>query len=146
MSAHMVCGVHHRVTVSSGSPFEDRVGYSRAVRVGPFVAVAGTTAPGPTASAQTREVLQRIAAALTEVGASLSDVVRTRIFVTDIASWPEVGAVHAEVFGAIRPAATMVEVSALIDPGLVVEIEADAYVTGGDEDVNWANTPSGPGA
>lgn len=146
MSAHMVCGVHHRLTVSSGSPFEDRVGYSRAVRVGPFVAVAGTTAPGPTASAQTREALQRIAAALAEVGASLSDVVRTRIFVTDIASWPEVGAVHAEVFGAIRPAATMVEVSALIDPGLVVEIEADAYVTGGDEDGNGANTPSGPGA
>ncbi|OKH70395.1 endoribonuclease L-PSP [Mycobacterium sp. SWH-M1] len=146
MSAHMVCGVHHRVTVSSGSPFEDRVGYSRAVRVGPFVAVAGTTAPGPTASAQTREALQRIAAALAEVGASLSDVVRTRIFVTDIASWPEVGAVHAEVFGAIRPAATMVEVSALIDPGLVVELEADAYVTGGDEDGSGANTPSGPGA
>lgn len=146
MSAHMVCGVHHRVTVSSGSPFEDRVGYSRAVRVGPFVAVAGTTAPGPTASAQTREALQRIAAALAEVGASLSDVVRTRIFVTDIASWPEVGAVHAEAFGAIRPAATMVEVSALIDPGLVVEIEADAYVTGGDEGGSGANTPSGPGA
>ena len=84
MSAHMVCGVHHRVTVSSGSPFEDRVGYSRAVRVGPFVAVAGTTAPGPTASAQTREALRRIAAALAEVGASLSDVVRTRIFVNNM--------------------------------------------------------------
>lgn len=120
--------MQHRVNVSSGSPFEDQVGYSRAVRVGPLVAVAGTTAPGPDAATQAREVLRRIAIALGEVGASLSDVVRTRMYVTDIAAWPEVGAVHADVFGAIRPVTTMVEVSALIDPELFVEIEADAYV------------------
>ena len=77
--------------------------------------------------AQTREVLRRIEIALTEAGAALSDVVRTRIYVTDIARWREVAAVHAEVFGEIRPAATMVEVAALIEPGLLVEIEADAY-------------------
>lgn len=123
--------MQHRVNVSSGSPFEDQVGYSRAVRVGPLVAVAGTTAPGPDAATQAREVLRRIAIALGEVGASLSDVVRTRLYVTDIAAWSEVGAVHADVFGAIRPVTTMVEVSALIDPGLFVEIEADAYLAGG---------------
>lgn len=138
--------MNQRVTVSSGSPFEAEVGYSRAVRVGPFVAVAGTTAPGPTAGEQTREALRRIASALDEVGASLSDVIRTRIFVTDIASWPEVGAVHAEIFGAIRPVATMVEVSALIDPGLLVEIEADAYLDdGGAAGGSGANSPSTPG-
>jgi len=120
--------VHQRVNVSSDSPFEDAVGYSRAVRVGPFVAVAGTTAPGADAAEQAREVLRRIAVALGEVGASLSDVVRTRMFVTDISTWQEVGAVHAEVFGAVRPVTTMVEVAALIDPGLFVEIEVDAYV------------------
>ncbi|TRW84855.1 RidA family protein [Mycolicibacterium sp. 018/SC-01/001] len=136
--------MHHRVNVSSGSPFEDRVGYSRAVRVGPFIAVAGTTAPGPDPAHQTREVLQRIATALGEVGAGLSDVIRTRIFVTDIGCWPEVGAVHAEIFGAIRPVTTMVEVAALIAPDLYVEIEADAYL-GGGEDVSGANNPSPPG-
>ncbi len=120
--------VHRRLNVSSGSAFESEVGYSRAVRTGAHIAVAGTTAPGDTAAAQTREALRRIEVALGEVGASLSDVVRTRIFVTDISCWREIGAVHAEVFGDIRPAATMVEVSALIAPDLVVEIEADAYV------------------
>lgn len=120
--------VHRRVNVSSGSPFESEVGYSRAVRTGEHIAVAGTTAPGESPAAQTREALRRIEVALGEVGASLSDVVRTRIFVTDIRYWREVGAVHAEVFGDIRPAATMVEVSALIAPDLLVEIEADAYV------------------
>ena len=118
----------HRVNVSSGSAFESEVGYSRAVRVGAHVAVAGTTAPGDSPAAQAREALRRIETALLEVGASLSDVVRTRIFVTDIASWREIGAVHAEIFGDIRPAATMVEVSALIAPELVVEIEAEAYL------------------
>ncbi|KAA0100967.1 RidA family protein [Mycolicibacterium sp. P1-18] len=118
-----------RVNVSSGSAFEAEVGYSRAVRVGPLVVVAGTTAPGPDVAAQAREALRRITIALDEVGASLGDVIRTRMFVTDIASWREVGAVHAEVFGNVAPASTMVEVSALIAPDLYVEIEVDAYVS-----------------
>ncbi|MFE3542242.1 Rid family hydrolase [Nocardia sp. NPDC059177] len=125
-----------RVNISSASDFEDVVGYSRAVRVGAHVVVSGTTAavPGGGAvggddiGAQTREVLARIAAALEQAGASLRDVVRTRMFVTDIARWPEVAAAHAAVFGAIRPAAAMYEVSALIAPELLVEIEADAIV------------------
>jgi enamine deaminase RidA (YjgF/YER057c/UK114 family) len=117
-----------RRIVSSGSDFESAVGYSRAVRLGRHIMVAGTTASGPDTATQTREALRRIEVALREVGAAMSDVVRTRIFVTDIARWREVGAVHAEVFGDIRPAATMVEVSALISPELLVEIEADAIV------------------
>jgi enamine deaminase RidA (YjgF/YER057c/UK114 family) len=120
--------VVQRVNVSSGSQFEATVGYSRAVRLGSHVVVAGTTGPGDGPAAQTREALRRIEIALNEAGASLSDVVRTRIFVTDISAWQEVGLVHAEVFGDIRPVATMVEVSALISPDLVVEIEADAIV------------------
>ncbi|MCW2731203.1 MAG: putative translation initiation inhibitor, yjgF family [Mycobacterium sp.] len=118
-----------RINVSSGSAFEAQVGYSRAVRIGPLVVVAGTTAPGDDVATQTREVLRRIEIALGEVGAALTDVVRTRMFVTDIAFWSEVGAVHQEVFGAVRPVATMVEVSALIAPNLHVEIEVDAYVS-----------------
>lgn len=117
-----------RQNISSGSPYEAQVGYSRAVRVGPHVAVAGTTAPGAGPAAQAREALRRIEAALHEAGAALSDVVRTRLYVTDISSWAEVGAVHSEFFGDIRPVTTMVEVSALISPELVVEIEADAFV------------------
>lgn len=120
-----------RRTVSSNSPYEGAVGYSRAVRVGPHVAVAGTTGRGDDVAAQTRDPLQRIESALREAGASLRDVIRTRIYVTDITGWQEVGAVHAEVFKGIEPVATMVEVSALIAPGLLVEIEADAYVPGG---------------
>ncbi|MDR3659750.1 MAG: RidA family protein [Mycobacterium sp.] len=119
-----------RVQVSSDSPFEDEVGYARAVRIGPMVAVSGTTAPGDGVAAQAREAFRRIAIALHEAGASMSDVIRTRMYVTDISRWRELGAVHAEVFGEIRPAATMVEVSALIAPDLLVEIEVDAYVTG----------------
>ena len=118
-----------RQLVSSGAAFEERVGYSRAVRVGPLVVVAGTTAPGDGAAAQAREALRRIESALHDCGASMTDVVRTRMFVTDIARWPEIAAVHAEVFGDIRPVTSMVEVSALIAPDLVVEIEADAYVS-----------------
>jgi enamine deaminase RidA (YjgF/YER057c/UK114 family) len=118
-----------RVNISSGSEFETAVGYSRAVRMGRHVVVAGTTAPGDDIAIQTREALRRIEIALREAGAALSNVVRTRMFVTDIARWPEVGAVHAEVFGDIRPVTTMVEVSALISPDLMVEIEADAYLT-----------------
>lgn len=117
-----------RRNVSSGSEFEDLVGYSRAVRAGAYVVVAGTTAPGDDLATQTRKTLRRIEIALHEVGASLSDVVRTRIYVTDISRWREVGEVHAEVFGDIRPVATMVEVSALISPELLVEIEADAVL------------------
>jgi enamine deaminase RidA (YjgF/YER057c/UK114 family) len=118
-----------RLSVSSDSPFEDRVGYSRAVRVGPLVVVAGTTAPGDGLAAQTREVFRRIEAALIEAGAALSDVVRTRMYMTDISHWDVVAAVHAEVFGDIRPVATMVEVSALISPELLVEVDVDAYLS-----------------
>ena len=117
-----------RCTVSSGSEYEATVGYSRAVRTGPYIAVAGTTGEGDGIAAQAREALRRIEIALKQAGGSLSDVVRTRIFVTDISLWQDVGAVHAEVFGDIRPVATMVEVSALISPNLLVEIEVDAYV------------------
>lgn len=120
----------NRKLVFSDSAFESVVGYSRAVRIGPHVSVAGTTGAGPAddIAAQTRDALRRIEIALQQAGAALTDVVRTRIYVTDISRWREVGAVHEEVFGAIRPAATMVEVSALIAPELLVEIEADAYV------------------
>ena len=118
-----------RVNVFSDSPFEERVGYARAVRVGPLVVVAGTTAPGDGIADQAREVFRRIEIALTEAGAALTDVIRTRMFVTDITRWPEVATVHAEVFGDIRPVATMVEVTALISPDLLVEIEVDAYLT-----------------
>jgi enamine deaminase RidA (YjgF/YER057c/UK114 family) len=123
----------NRTVVSSGSDFESVVGYSRAVRVGPHLAVAGTTGAGPAddIAAQTRDALRRIEIALGQAGAALTDVVRTRIYVTDISRWREVAAVHEQIFGAIRPAATMVEVSALIAPELLVEIEADAYVDAG---------------
>ncbi|ORB75788.1 RidA family protein [Mycobacterium scrofulaceum] len=133
----------NRTLVSSESEFEDTVGYSRAVRVGPHVSVAGTTGAGPATdvAAQTRDALRRIETALGRAGAALTDVVRTRVYVTDISRWREVAAVHAEVFGTIRPAATMVEVSALIAPELLVEIEADAYV----DPPAAGNVPSGPG-
>jgi enamine deaminase RidA (YjgF/YER057c/UK114 family) len=116
-----------RHTVLSDSEYESVVGYSRAVRIGPFIAVAGTTADGDGIAAQTREVLRRIEIALQQAGGSLADVVRTRMYVTDISQWQEVAAVHAEVFGEIRPVTTMVEVSALISPELLVEVEVDAY-------------------
>src|SRR4051794_41087792 len=123
-----------RQLVSSGARWESVVGYSRAVRVGPWVFVAGTTAAaegggavgGTDIAAQTREALRRIAGALEQAGSGLQDVVRTRMFVTDIARWNEVGLAHGEVFGDIRPVTSMVEVRALIDPALLVEIEADA--------------------
>ena len=125
-----------RQLVSSGAIWESVVGYSRAVRVGSWVSVAGTTAAaegggaigGADVGAQAREALRRIAAALEQAGAGLQDVVRTRIFVTDISSWQEVGRAHGEFFGSIRPATSMVEVSRLIDPALLVEIDADAVV------------------
>lgn len=130
-----------RRNVSSGSEFETTVGYSRAVRTGPLVVVSGTTASGDTIADQAREALRRIETALNEVEASMSDVVRTRMYVTDISRWREVADVHAEVFGDIRPAATMVEVSSLISPEPMVEIEVDAYICG----ASGENRPSASG-
>ena len=126
-----------RRLVSSGAVWESVVGYSRAVRVGPWVSVAGTTAAaegggavgGDDVGAQAREALRRIVAALERAGAGPEHVVRTRMFVTDISRWEEVGRAHGAVFGDIRPATSMVEVSGLIDTALLVEIEADAVIT-----------------
>ena len=122
--------------MSSGALWEPVVGYSRAVRVGRSVWVAGTTAAaegggavgGDDIAEQTREALRRIESALQQAGAGLEDVVRTRLYVTDISRWREVGQAHGEVFGLIRPATSMLQVSALIDPALLVEVEADAVV------------------
>ena len=125
-----------RQNISSGAKWEPVVGYSRAVKVGPFIHVAGTTAvdgagavvaPGD-AYTQTAFILKKIETALKEGGATMADVVRTRMFVTDISLFDDVGRAHGEVFRDIRPAATMVEVKALVSPGMVIEIEADAYV------------------
>jgi enamine deaminase RidA (YjgF/YER057c/UK114 family) len=117
-----------RRNVSSDSVYEPEVGFSRAVRVGPHVVVAGTVGKGADIAAQAQDALRRIGIALREVGAGLTDVIRTRMYVTDITKWREVGAVHAEVFGDVRPVTSMLEVSALIAPEFLVEIEADAYV------------------
>ncbi|MDE2483485.1 MAG: RidA family protein [bacterium] len=118
----------HRRHIASGSIWEERVGYSRAVRVGNHVHVAGTTSDGPDAYVQAKGAIAKIEQALEEAGASLDDVVRTRLFVTDIADWELVGRAHAEAFADVRPVTTMVEVSRLIAPDLYVEIEADAYI------------------
>lgn len=123
-----------RRLASTGSPWEPKVGYSRAVRVGGQIAVTGTVgieADGrfaPTLEAQSRRALTIIKAALEALGGSLEDVVRTRIYVTDISRWEEAGRAHGEFFGSIRPATTMVEVARLIDDAALVEIEADAIV------------------
>jgi len=124
-----------RKNISSGSPWEDVVGYSRAVRVGNVVEVAGTTAmDGDTligknnVYAQAAYIFTKIEQALLQAGASMSDVVRTRMFVTDISQWEQVGKAHGEVFGHIKPVATMVEIKALIDPELLIEIEVTAII------------------
>jgi enamine deaminase RidA (YjgF/YER057c/UK114 family) len=122
--------------VSSGTQWEPIVGYSRAVRVGDVVCVSGTTATGPDGrivgvgdpAAQTRQVIENLRTALAQTGARLEDVVRTRIYVTDISRWDAIGRVHGEYFAEIRPATSMVEVRALIDPEMLVEIEADAII------------------
>ena len=120
----------------SGGPWERAVGYSRAVRAGPFVFVAGCTAVGPdgelvggaSAYAQAVQACRNVESALGQCGATLADVVQTRMYVTDISRWEEVGRAHAETFGGAPPVSAMVEVSALIDPRILVEIEATAYV------------------
>ena len=126
-----------RRRASTGSAWEPVVGYSRAVRVGDAIHVTGTVGLepdgsfAPTLEAQARRALTIIRAALEALGGAIDDVVRTRIYVTDITHWEDVGRVHGEVFGAIRPATTMVEVARLIDDAALVEIEADAVVAGG---------------
>jgi enamine deaminase RidA (YjgF/YER057c/UK114 family) len=125
-----------RMNIASGAKWEDIVGYSRAVRIGNLVEVAGTTAVdeqgqvvgGGDAYLQTRYALQKIERALQAAGASMADVVRTRMYVTDISQWEAVGRAHGEFFNQVKPAATMVEVKALISPELLVEIEITAVV------------------
>ena len=126
-----------RQNISTGGPWEAKIGYSRAVRIGSSVYVSGSTAMTPSGLvgkgdpyAQTIQTFKTIEAALKQAGASLNDVVRTRIYMANIDQWQEVGRAHGEIFGNIRPATTMVEVNRLIDPDMLVEIEADAIISG----------------
>lgn len=128
-----------RHKISSGTPWEGKVGYSRAIRVGNLVYVAGTTASDEQGRVmgvgdvyvQTAYILRKIGLALEQVGASFDDVVRTRSFITDISRWQEFGMAHGEIFGEIRPVSTLVEVKGLVDPQHLIEIEVDAVITNG---------------
>jgi enamine deaminase RidA (YjgF/YER057c/UK114 family) len=130
----MVSTVSGRQCVSTATRWEPVIGYSRAVRAGNWIAVTGTIglrADGscpPTAEEQMRQALEIIVAAVTALGGKRTDIIRTRMFVTDISLWQEIGRVHAEVLGDVRPAATMVQVAALAEPGAFLEVEADALI------------------
>lgn len=117
-----------RENISSGSPWEDKIGYSRAVRIGNTIELSGTTAPGANLKEQTEGVIQLAKKVFEENGSSLKDVVRTRIFTTDISQWETIGEVHGKFFGDIKPVTTMVEISKLIDPEIVIEIEFTAVI------------------